>query len=103
MSHWTDFNRELVDLTYGTRFHVNMASLLSGIPAVWLTHDSRTRELVRTLNLPGLALTEIENQPIEELVTEVDFTPLFDTLHEKFDAFNDFLEAAGLPKRELAF
>lgn len=77
---WDEFNREFVDFTYGTRFHVNMASILSGKPALWLTHDSRTRELADTLCLPNLDLVEASKMTQREIVESLDCNPLFQKL-----------------------
>lgn len=94
---WMEFNRESVDATVGTRFHVNMASILSGIPAVWIAHDSRTYELCRQLSLPFVDAEESVKIPYGELVARADFKPMFDALPSNFARFNDFLTAAGLP------
>lgn len=93
---WDEFNREFVDFTYGTRFHVNMASILSGKPALWLTHDSRTRELADTLSLPHLDLVEASRMTQEEIIESLDYEPLFSKLDFMFDRFNEFLAAANL-------
>lgn len=101
---WIDFNHEHVSFTYGARFHVNMASLLSGRPALWLTHDSRTRELTDTLTLPSLALEAAAEMPSpKDMRRNTDYSPMFDNLRALFDRFNDFLEAADLPRRPLQF
>ena len=97
MEPWLDFNREMVDQTIGTRFHVNMASLLSGVPAVWITHDERTVELTETLALPAVSIDQVEKKPVEELLEEADFDRFLDTVPENFRRFNEFLDAAGLP------
>ena len=95
---WLDFNREHVDFTYGTRFHVNMASMLSAVPALWLTHDSRTRELTETLHLPAVTLEEAHGMSQAELHRAADHEPLFDNLKSSFQRFNSFLDSAELPR-----
>lgn len=94
---WDEFNKEFVDFTYGTRFHVNMASMLSGKPALWLTHDSRTRELADTLCLPSLDLDAAGHMSQREIIESVNYDPLFQKLDFMFDRFNDFLSSADLP------
>jgi len=47
------------DLSVGPRFHGNILALQSGVPALFLTHDSRTRELTQTLSLPSVQISEI--------------------------------------------
>ena len=43
----------------GPRFHGNMAALQSGVPALFLTHDSRTRELTEALALPSCPISRV--------------------------------------------
>jgi hypothetical protein len=47
-----------VCLSTGLRLHGNMCSLQSGIPSVWIYHDSRTRELCDTMALPSMNIEE---------------------------------------------
>ncbi|KSU67695.1 polysaccharide pyruvyl transferase family protein [Arthrobacter sp. NIO-1057] len=95
---WVEFNREFVDFTFGTRFHVNMASILSGKPALWITHDSRTAELAESLSLPSIDVREAATLSIDQLIQATNYDPLFGKLDELFTQFNLFLAAAGLPK-----
>lgn len=98
---WREFNEEFVDFTFGTRFHVNMASLLSGKPALWLTHDSRTSELAETLHLPSLGLDEASKMTVDEIFEATDYSDLFKSLPETFGIFNQFLDYSGLPVVDL--
>lgn len=100
---WYQFNREAVSFSYGTRFHGNMASLLAGKPARWITHDSRTKELTRTLHLPNISLSEAVETSTEELIARTDYTELFDNLRGMFENFNGYLDIVGLPRVELQF
>lgn len=98
---WREFNNEFIDFTFGTRFHVNMASMLSGKPALWITHDSRTSELAESLLLPSLDVERAGKMSISELIDATDYDPLFSNLNELFDQFNVFLDAAGLSKVDI--
>lgn len=98
MEPWLDFNREMVDQTIGTRFHVNMASMLAGVPAVWITHDARTVELTETLALPSVSIDQVEKASVEELIGGADFDRFLRAVPENFRRFNQFLETAGLPE-----
>lgn len=50
------------DFSVGLRLHGNMAAWQSGTPALWITHDSRTRELVETMALPNIDIDDfLEN------------------------------------------
>lgn len=47
------------DAVIGTRLHGGMAGLAAGLPGVVVTHDARTSELVETMALPTLGLSEV--------------------------------------------
>lgn len=100
---WYDFNRESVSLTYGTRFHVNMASLLSGTPALWITHDARTEELTDFCHLPRISLTKAIEMSPEEIEQAYDPSDFFDNIRDKFNNFNNYLDIFGLPAVKLKF
>lgn len=99
---WYQFNKEYVRLSYGTRFHGNMAALLAGRPGLWLTHDSRTAELTRTLHLPALTVSDAASMTTDEIESSVEYESMFDALPSLFKIFNEYLEAYGLPQRELS-
>lgn len=94
---WKQFNKEYVSCSYGTRFHVNMASILSGKPALWLTHDARTSELTEFFNLPSLSLDIAVNKTISELIEYMNYEEFFIKLPHLFDNFNEYLSLNGLP------
>ena len=57
LKSWQTYLKESkFTFSYGMRFHGNMMSYLCGIPALWIVHDSRTRELVETLKLPHIEM-----------------------------------------------
>lgn len=94
---WLDFNKEYVRGTVGTRFHVNMASLLAGVPAVWVTHDARTKELTEMLSLPSIDVDDVPGRSLEEIFELADFDSFFSNVGRNFNQFNAFLTHAGLP------
>lgn len=98
VKEWYEFNEEFVKATYGTRFHVNMASLISGKPALWVTHDSRTRELTKFLNLPAVPL-EVANQLSgEELIDNfMNYDNFFENVGDLYENFNTYLKLNKLP------
>ena len=51
------------DLVIGTRLHGTILALQAGVPAVCLTHDSRTKEVCKLLKLPHLDLGELPERP----------------------------------------
>ena len=46
------------DFSIGLRLHGNMVAWQSGTPAIWIYHDSRTRELAETMALPRVSCEE---------------------------------------------
>ncbi|WP_197023755.1 polysaccharide pyruvyl transferase family protein [Microbulbifer sp. HZ11] len=100
---WYTFNKECVAYTYGTRFHVNMASILSGKPALWLTHDARTKELVEFCNLPSIPLSEAVTCSEDEIVQHIDYSDFFNKIGSLFDNFNEYLSINGLEKVQHEF
>ena len=97
---WYDFNSESVAFTYGTRFHVNMASVLSGKPALWVTHDSRTRELTEFLHLPSIDLADAVEMDPSDVRARLDYDDFFSHIGGLFDTFNEYLAINGLPEIE---
>lgn len=93
---WLRFNAETISHTFGTRFHVNMASLLAGVPATWVTHDSRTRELCDVLHLPQVDLEAARDMAPEDFRAAAQFDDMFDALPGLFDSWAEYLNGHGL-------
>ena len=95
---WKKFNRERIALTYGTRFHVNMASLISGVPALWVLHDARTRELADFMALPSVGIDEAVNFAApEDLTDRLDYDTFNAAYPRLYSNFRDYLDENGLP------
>jgi hypothetical protein len=70
------------DFSIGLRLHGNMAAWQSGTPAIWIYHDSRTRELTETMALPNLSHHEfLKFKTITQLKESID--PLFDKYNKR--------------------
>ncbi|PNV62603.1 hypothetical protein C0033_08580 [Clostridium sp. chh4-2] len=92
MEQWYDYlNKEKFDFSYGSRFHGNVAALRSGIPTLWITHDSRTQELVDLFGLPYMPIEAIPKvRFLGELVEKCDYTQFYknyDYLRNEYIAF----------------
>lgn len=94
---WLQFNREVVAHGFGTRFHVNMATLLAGKPATWITHDTRTREFCDFLHLPHVSLEDSAQMEPEDFRAAASYEAMFDHLPALFDNWASYLEAHNLP------
>lgn len=57
---WMNFS-ESYDFSIGLRLHGNMISFQSGVPTLWISHDSRTNELMDLMKLPSIKPDELYN------------------------------------------
>lgn len=100
MNSWISFVEQNVRFTYGTRFHVNMASILAGRPALWITHDTRTREMAEYFQLPNQRVEAAKDLFPVDLEGLINFEEFFDNYELISCRFNEFLSLAGLPTLE---
>lgn len=80
------------NFSYGPRFHGNMAALQAGVPALFICHDNRTKELVDYLNLPGASYSSVENKSPLELYEQVDYSSFnrgYPLLYSRYKTFFD--------------
>jgi hypothetical protein len=76
----------------GTRFHGNVAALLNGVPAVVVTHDSRTRELCEFAAIPSVDVAAINKFDPKELLASADLDRYRTTLLKNTAAYASFLD-----------
>jgi Polysaccharide pyruvyl transferase len=94
---WLTHIAKNYDFCIGTRFHGNMAALQAGVPALWIEHDMRVRELCEHFGLPSVSINSLNN-----FHTLRDFTKVCN--YEKFWAkiprlsreFLDYLTSNGV-------
>ena len=96
---WQDFlKKEQFTLSIGCRFHGNMMSYLAGIPALWIVHDSRTRELCETMALPCMELEQAAK--IKERAQFAEYCVYGEKFYRNRDKMNQiyrvFLEENGI-------
>jgi hypothetical protein len=75
-----------------------MAALLSGVPALWFTHDSRTEEFTNYLRLPAVRKEDAAGLSLAELRALADYSGMYDALPQLFGRFNQYLATHGLPE-----
>ncbi len=87
-------------LVFGTRLHGAIAGLLAGIPAVLVTHDTRTAEMARQASIPSVSA--------ETVTEEIDFQQVYDACDVEtfnrsasayYKRFAEFFDANGLRHR----
>ncbi len=85
-------------VSYGTRFHGNMAGLIAGARALWVIHDMRTKELCDLFKLPGVTLQEVrEGICIAELMERADYLACIKIYPDRYRVVFDYLQDARVP------
>ena len=86
---WFNFVAQF-EFSLGSRFHGNMISLMSGTPALFITHDSRTSELIELFNFPSIKIDDINKYTAEEIVNLIDyskFESIYPTIAKRLSRF----------------
>lgn len=98
------------DLSFGTRIHGNITSLLAGTPAFVFAHDSRTLELARYFDIPyALMSTLTPDTDIAALYAAADYGPMVEGHRARYETYVAYLARNGLaeglfdPDRSAAF
>lgn len=93
---WFNFLKSC-NLTFGTRLHGCIASLISGTPAMLFAHDSRTLEIAQYFKLPYLELNNIrEVIDAKEIYDAINLEPLKDIYDLNLKRYANFLRKNGL-------
>lgn len=89
---WMTWLRER-EMSFGSRIHGNITSLLAGTPAFVLAHDSRTRELVEYHEIPYALLDSVDpDVDPRTLLETADYTALQSNHKGRFQNYLSFLE-----------
>jgi len=81
------------DFVLGTRFHGAMAAIQSGVPALIITHDSRTQELCEFLNIPFIKDEDFsEEMTVSQLYEMADYSKFNKEYSQKYANILSFLE-----------
>ena len=87
---WYKFVGDM-DFSIGARFHGNVIPILSGVPSLVITHDSRTKELTDFFSIPSISVKDFDiNKPIEfyyELANYDEFNKKYDMLLDNYMHF----------------
>ncbi|PNV62602.1 hypothetical protein C0033_08575 [Clostridium sp. chh4-2] len=98
MDDWYGYLKDnKYDFAFGSRFHGNVAAFRCGIPALWVTHDTRTKELVKLFHLPHINISEMKNiNNIEQLIEKCDYNEFSKYYGEVRKEYISFLEENDL-------
>ena len=87
------------DFSMGTRFHGNVAALLNGVPAVVLTHDSRTKELCDFAAIPHVSVADVENLDAQQLYEGANFDLFESRYRNNYRSYVEFLDENKVPHK----
>ncbi|QFG36191.1 polysaccharide pyruvyl transferase [Paracoccus pantotrophus] len=89
------------DACIGTRFHGNMAAMQSGVPSLWIVHDSRTQEFCDYLGLPQAPLKALsEEKTVGDIFDKYYRTDGFAKKYqEAYTRFYAYLTEHGVPHK----
>jgi hypothetical protein len=79
---------------FGTRLHATIMALNSGVPAVLVHHDSRTKEVCEFAKIPSVSPTvgPLSENTVRRLIKDCDFEPYANARRENFEVYQTFLE-----------
>ena len=85
------------DFSLGPRLHGNMIALQSGVPSLWFTHDTRTKEICEFARFPNIKITDLKKcKNIEELYELADFSKFNAIYPELYQNYVNFLNKNGV-------
>ena len=98
MWDWQDsFVREKISFSFGSRIHGNIMALLSGVPAVVVGFDSRTREMAEFYDIPCIqSFDDIKPKNLYALYESLDYSKFNNSFEKKYDSFENFLIKCGI-------
>jgi len=86
------------DFSIGGRFHGNVVGLWEGVPALFVTVDSRTSELCEHFSLPTMRMQDFDKeQGIQYYYEKADYTEFNKNYADRLDEFITFLKKNQLP------
>lgn len=94
-SLWSDVIRSF-DFSIGPRFHGNLIAVINGVPALFIIHDSRTRELCRYFRLPSIETRQVTGRKLIPFLFEVDYSETVHIFPERYMRYALFLDKNGL-------
>jgi len=80
------------NFSMGLRFHGNVMALRAGMRALFITSDSRTREMVNFFNLPAVDVNQFDSErPPSYYLDLANYERFNEEYPKRFDAFVEFL------------
>lgn len=87
---------EGVAFSIGGRFHGNMLAAQMKIPAIWIVHDTRTREFTDLYSFPSITMNELVNMSVEEIYERFSYDAFNNKYVGLYDNYVHFLNKNNL-------
>lgn len=87
----------------GTRIHGSVLSLSATVPTVCITHDSRTEELCKVMQVPSISCKLLsKDNTIDEVFDQINFDALAFNENRRYRAqqYKELFDEAGAPSSE---
>ena len=86
------------DYVLGTRLHGTIMALNSGVPAVLIHHDSRTREMAEFAALPSVSADKVRlgKRQIVAQFSHENWSRYYEQRNKNFVRYKEFLQSNGL-------
>jgi hypothetical protein len=96
-----DFEAQILEMSAvtGFRLHGNLIALANGIPALYVTYDTRTREFVETLGIPAVESRTLDRFSFRKEWEKADFDKFERTYAARFHDLVAFLDENNMPHR----
>lgn len=96
-SHWSRA-MQTYGRVFGTRLHATIMALNSGVPAVLVHHDSRTRELSEFAALPTFqpGLRRLDEKIVQKAIKNADFSAYASKRRANINIYSTFIRENGL-------
>jgi polysaccharide pyruvyl transferase WcaK-like protein len=88
-----------MDAVTGFRLHGNLLALANGIPALYVTYDTRTREFVQTLGIPSIDTRHMDKFSFRAAWDKADFSTFERAYVRRLRELRAFLEENNMPHR----
>lgn len=96
VDEWEVFIRNF-NFSIGMRFHGNIVPIWNGIPALFLIHDSRTKEMCEFFHLPHMGVSEFDpRKPLEYYYEAADYSEFNKAMPKLLEEYKDFLKCNGI-------
>lgn len=87
------------DFMIGFRVHGTVMALQQGIPAIYVTYDTRIREVAALYRVPSLDIEQFLPMELPAIMAAADFTKFEQAYRENYAEYRLFLEENGLKHR----